>query len=192
LTGLRNVAISRPPCYQHCHETRQNVDFRGPRGTADSVIRGQKVILANDLAELYGVTTKALNQAVRRNSRRFPADFLFQLTREEKQEVVTNCDHLKKLKFSPQRPFAFTEHGAIMAATILNSQRAVDVSVLVVRAFVRLGHIMASDSRLAEKFNELERKVGEHDVAIQQLVAVIRELLEPPSAAERKKIGFRV
>jgi hypothetical protein len=155
-------------------------------------IRGQKVILANDLADLYGVTTKALNQAVRRNAKRFPADFLFQLPREEKQEVVTNCDHLKKLKFSPQWPFAFTEHGAIMAATILNSQRAVDVSVLVVRAFVRLRHLMASDSRLAQKFNELERKVGDHDVAIQQLVAVIRELLEPPTAAERKKISFRV
>jgi hypothetical protein len=153
-------------------------------------IRGQKVILANDLAELYGVSTKALNQAVRRNAGRFPADFLFQLTKDEKQEVVTNCDHLKKLKFSPQRPFAFTEHGAIMAATILNSQRAVDVSVLVVRAFVRLRHLMASDARLAEKFNELERKVAGHDVAIQQLVAVIRELVEPPRAKERTKIGF--
>ena len=110
------------------------------------LIRGQKVILANDLAESYGVTTKALNQAVRRNAKRFPADFLFQLTREEKQEVVTNCDHLKKLKFSPQRPYAFTEHGAIMAATVLNSERAVEMSVFVVRAFVRLRQTVATNS----------------------------------------------
>jgi hypothetical protein len=155
-------------------------------------IRGQKVILANDLAELYGVSTKSLNQAVRRNEKRFPADFLFQLTAEEKQEVVTNCDHLQKLKFSPQRPFAFTEHGAIMAATILNSDRAVDVSVLVVRAFVRLRQLVASDSRLSGKFDELERKVEKHDIAIQQLVATIRELLQPPHLdKDRKKIGFR-
>lgn len=155
------------------------------------LLRGLKVILASDLAELYGVSTRALNQAVRRNYKRFPADFLFQLTREEKMEVVTNCDHLKKLKFSPQRPYAFTEHGAIMAATILNSERAVEVSVLVVRAFVRLRQLMATDQRLADKFNDLEQKVADHDVAIQQLVAAIRQLVEKPANSNRRKIGFR-
>ena len=91
------------------------------------LIRGEKVIIDADLAEAYGVTTKALNQAIRRNAARFPPDFMFRLTKEEKQEVVTNCDHLQKLKFSPVNPHAFTEHGAIMAASVLNSQKAVEV-----------------------------------------------------------------
>jgi hypothetical protein len=99
-------------------------------------IRGQKVLLDNDLAALYGVATKVLNQAVKRNRDRFPPDFTFQLNANEKKEVVTNCDHLAKLRFSPRLPYAFTEHGTIMAATILNSPRAVEVRVFVVRAFV--------------------------------------------------------
>lgn len=102
------------------------------------LIRGEKVIVDADLAEFYGVQTKALNQAVRRNMDRFPADFMFQLNKNEKMEVVTNCDHLKKLKYSPVNPLVFTEHGAIMAASILNSVRAVEVSLFIVRAFVAL------------------------------------------------------
>ena len=101
-------------------------------------IRGQKVMLDADLAKLYGVPTKVLNQAVKRNIERFPLDFMFQLTKDEKDEVVTNCDHLKKLKFSPNLPYAFTEHGAIMLATILNSPVAVQASIQIVRAFIRL------------------------------------------------------
>jgi hypothetical protein len=85
------------------------------------VIRGQRVMLDSDLAKLYGVSTKALNQGVKRNTDRFPKDFMFRLTQQEKSEVVTNCDHLSKLKFSPTMPFAFTEHGAIMVANVLNS-----------------------------------------------------------------------
>jgi hypothetical protein len=92
-------------------------------------LRGQKVIIDADLAELYGVTTKRLNEQIRRNIERFPEDFMFRISAEEKTEVVANCDHLKKLKFSPVLPNAFTEHGAIMAASGLNSQRAMDVSV---------------------------------------------------------------
>ena len=95
-------------------------------------------MLDTDLADLYGVTTKRLNEQVRRNRERFPKDFLFQLTETEKAEVVANCDHLTKLKFSPNPPYAFTEHGAIMAASVLNSPSAVEVSVYVVRAFVQL------------------------------------------------------
>ena len=102
------------------------------------LVRGQKVIIDADIAEAYGVTTKALNQAIRRNADRFPSDFMFRLTKEEKQEVVTNCDHLQKLKFSSVNPRAFTEHGAIMAASVLNSNRAIEISVFVVRAFVQL------------------------------------------------------
>jgi hypothetical protein len=110
------------------------------------VIRGEKVILDADLAKLYGVSTKALNQAVRRNDSRFPADFLFSLTAKEKEEVVTNCDHLRKLKFSRTLPNAFTEHGAIMAANVLNSERAVEAGVQVVRAFVKLRNMLASNA----------------------------------------------
>jgi hypothetical protein len=94
------------------------------------LVRGEKVIIDADLAEAYGVTTKALNQAIRRNADRFPSDFMFRLTKNEKQEVVTNCDHLNNLKFSPVTPNAFTEHGAIMAASVLNSPKAIEVSVL--------------------------------------------------------------
>jgi ORF6N domain len=154
-------------------------------------IRGQKVILDIDLADLYEVATKAINQAVKRNRERFPSDFLFQLTGEEKTEVVTNCDHLAKLKFSPKLPYAFTEHGAIMAATILNSPRAVEISVFVVRAFVKLRQLAAGHTELAAKLAELERKVTGHDEAIRQLVVAIRQLMAPPPEEKpKRRIGF--
>ena len=108
------------------------------------LIRGQRVMLDADLAELYGVATKALNQAVRRNAERFPADFMFQLTSTEKQEVVTNCGHLAKLKFSKTLPYAFTEHGALMLGNVLKSTRATQISLLVVRAFVQLREMLAT------------------------------------------------
>src|SRR5437879_1065979 len=101
-------------------------------------IRGQRVILDADLSRIFGVTTKALNQAIKRNAARFPKDFVFLLRKTEKEEVVTICDHLRKLKFSPVLPYAFTEHGAIMAATVLNSRQAVQMSLFVVRAFVKM------------------------------------------------------
>jgi hypothetical protein len=153
------------------------------------LLRGQKVILDSDLAELYGTTTKAFNQAIKRNRDRFPEDFMFQLTKDEKLEVVTVCDHLAKLKFSPVLPFAFTEHGAIMAASVLNSPRAVDVSVYVVRAFIRLRQIIAMNKDLAHKMAELERKVETHDGAIRSLVTAIRKLMAEPEPKE-KKVGF--
>ena len=135
-------------------------------------LREQKIILDRGLARLYGVTTKALNQAVKRNTHRFPRDFAFLLTTAEKAEVVTVCDHLARLRFSPVLPRVFTEHGAIMAATVLNSPRAVEVSVFVVRAFVKLRHFAASHKEFAAKLAELERRVGGHDAAIRQLVLV--------------------
>ncbi len=100
------------------------------------LIRGQRIMLDADLAEIYGVKTKRLNEQVRRNPRRFPMDFMFQLSPAEKAEVVAKCDHLKGLKFSPAPPFAFTEHGAVMLAAVLNSSRAVQASVAIARAFV--------------------------------------------------------
>jgi hypothetical protein len=154
------------------------------------LMRGQKVILDADLAELYGTTTKAFNQAIRRNADRFPGDFRFRLTAAEKKEVVTNCDHLARLKFSRTLPFAFTEHGAIMAASVLNTSRAIDVSVYVVRAFVKLRELVATHRQLAAKLASLERRVAGHDEEIRSLVAAIRQLMSPPTAGRRRQIGF--
>jgi len=155
------------------------------------LVRGQRVMLDVDLAVLYGSRTKALNQAVKRNRNRFPADFMFQLTAEEKQEVVTICDHLARLKFSPALPYAFTEHGAIMAASVLNTPRAIEMSVYVVRTFSKLREMLATHKDLAHKLAELERRVVGHDEAIRSLVAAIRELMTPPAEKPRGRIGFR-
>lgn len=154
------------------------------------LVRGERVMLDTDLAELYGTTTKAFNQAVKRNTDRFPGDFRFQLTPSEKQEVVTNCDHLARLRFSPVLPYAFTEHGAIMAASVLNTPRAIEVSVYVVRAFVRLRRMLAGHKELARKLEELEQKVASHDESIRALVAAIRQLAQPPAETKRRQIGF--
>lgn len=153
------------------------------------LIRGLRVMLDSDLATLYGVSTKALNQAVKRNEKRFPPDFMFRVSAGEKSEVVTNCDHLAALKFSPVLPFAFTEHGALMLASVLNSDRAVAASVQVVRAFVRLRELLASNQELAQKFMELERHVASHDHQIQTIFEAIRQLLAPPET-KRRPIGF--
>lgn len=154
------------------------------------VIRGQKVMLDVDLAELYGVETKALNQAVKRNLERFPEDFMFRLTAAEKAEVVTNCDHLTKLKFSPVLPHAFTEHGALMLGNVLKSARAVEVSLMVVRAFVHMRELLSGHKELAQKLAQLERKVGAHDRAIAELINAIRELMAPAEPKKKRPIGF--
>jgi hypothetical protein len=137
------------------------------------------------------VTTKRLNEQIRRNQARFPEDFVFRLTPEEKSEVVANCDHLFKLKFSPALPLAFTEHGAIMAASVLNSPRATETSILVVRAFIRLREILITHKELAGKLEELERRIEAHDEQIVAIFEAIRALMSP-SEKPRKKIGFEV
>src|SRR4030065_1297828 len=119
------------------------------------LIRGHKVMLDADLARLYGVTTKRLNEQVRRNRDRFPDDFMFRLTDAEKKEVVANCDHLKTLKFSPNLPYAFTEHGAVMLAAVLHSPVAVDVSIQIVKTFIRLRELLANNKKRAKKIKEL-------------------------------------
>ncbi len=165
------------------------------------VIRGQKVMIDADLAELYGVPTKALNQAVKRNVERFPADFMFQLTAEEKAEVVTNCDHLAKLKFSKALPFVFTEHGAIQASNILASPQAVEMGVYVVRAFVRLREVLTSSRELAAKLDTLEQKTEllslQHDTLasntraqFKQVFEALRQLMTPPAEPPKRPIGF--
>lgn len=152
------------------------------------LIRRQKVLLATDLAQLYGVSTKALNQAVKRNAKRFPADFMFQLTSEEKDEVVTNCDHLQTLKFSPSLPYVFTEHGAIMVASVLKSRRAVEMSLYVVRAFVRMREILAANADLARRLESLKRK---YDGQFKTVFTAIQELIER-TEPKRGTIGFDV
>ena len=155
------------------------------------VIRGLRVILDVDLATLYGTTTKALNQAVRRNLNRFPSDFLFQLTEMEKNELVTNCDRFKNIKHSNVLPSAFTEYGAIMAANVLNSDRAIEMSIYVIRAFIKLREQLFLNKNLTEKLMELEKRVVTNDHDIKTLFAAIHQLLTPP-ATRRKKIGFRL
>ncbi|MEN6368638.1 MAG: ORF6N domain-containing protein [Thermotogota bacterium] len=144
-------------------------------------VRGVKVILDSDLAGLYGVETQALNQAVRRNADRFPSDFLFRLTEEEKAKVITDCDHLANLRFSPHLPVAFTEYGALMAASVLHSRQAIAMSVFAARAFVRLRSIYASHIELTRRLDELDIKVGANDGPTRSIVEVIRQLMLPDS-----------
>jgi hypothetical protein len=157
------------------------------------LIRGQKVILDADLAMLYGVPTRVLNQAVRRNLKRFPQDFMFKLSQPEKDQVITICDHLKNLKYAKALPNAFTEHGAIMAAGVLNTERAIQISVFVVRAFVKLREMLSTHKKLAHKLAELERKLQNHDESIRSLVVAIRQLMaRPEPEPPKKRIGFLV
>lgn len=151
------------------------------------LVRGQRVVIDADLARLYGVPTKALNQAVRRNAERFPGDFVFRLSKREKNEVVTNCDHLGHLRFSPALPYAFTEHGAIMAASVLNSPRAVSMSVYVVRAFVRLRELLSSHRELVKRVDELETR---YDGQFKVVFDAIRRLMAPPEPKPKRRIGF--
>jgi|SRR6516164_8077986 phage regulator Rha-like protein len=154
------------------------------------VQRGQKVILDSDLAELYGVPVKRLNEQVKRNRERFPQDFMFQLSAEEEQSLRSQ-NATSKRGGRRYLPYAFTEHGAIMAATVLNSERAVEMSVFVVRAFVRLREVLATNQQLAGKIDELERRLDTHDASIQELIEAIRELMEPAPASGRP-IGFQL
>ena len=157
------------------------------------VLRGQRVMIDADLAELYGVPTKRLNEQVKRNLARFPQEFMFQLTVDEKQEVVANCDHLSKLKFSRSLPFAFTRYGAIQAANVLNSPQAIDVGLYVIRAFIRLRELLASNQELAQRLDEIEeriaRKLDTHDQAITGLMNTLRKMMTPPEIKNRP-IGF--
>ena len=160
--------------------------------SAIHLIRGQRVMLDFDLAMIYGVTTKRLNEQLKRNRLRFPADFAFQLTVQEfgtlKSQIATSSSHGGKRKL----PWVFTEHGALMLASVLNSAIAVQASVRVVRAFVRLREMVAANAQLAAKLEELERRFDSHDEAIANLFATLKQLLEPSEAPKRREIGFHV
>ena len=154
-------------------------------------MRGEKILLDRDLAELYGVETRVLNQAVKRNIRRFPIDFMFRLTKKEKHELVTNCDRFKKLKHSKVLPHVFREQGVAMLSSVLNSARAIEVNIAIMRAFVQLRRMIASSEDLARKLKELEKRLEKHDEDIGLIFEAIRELMTPPDTAP-KKIGFKV
>ena len=153
-------------------------------------LRGRKLMIDADLAAVYGVETRALNQAVKRNLERFPEDFVFRLSAEEKSEVITNCDHLAHLKFAKSLPFAFTEHGAIMAATILNSPQAVSMSVYVVRAFILMREHLAANAAILKRLAEIDKTLLQHDSALRDIYRKLMPLLEPPPAPPKRRIGF--
>jgi hypothetical protein len=157
------------------------------------IIRGQKVMLDRDLAALYGVSTKVLNQAVSRNRKRFPEDFTFQLSQEEfedwRSQIVTSNPAAKMgLR---RKPYAFTEQGVAMLSSVLRSERAIEVNIAIMRAFVRLREILATHKELARKLEELEKKLGTHDENFQLVFEAIRQLMAPPPQLEKKRhIGF--
>jgi len=144
-------------------------------------------MLDTDLAELYGVETKRLNEQMRRNIERFPEDFMFRLSAEEKAEVVAICDHLAKLKYSPTLPYAFTEHGALMLGNVLKSDRAVEVSLMIVRTFVQLRQMLASNVELFRKLAAMEKK---YDVKFKAVFEAIHELMTPSDSNKKRPIGF--
>jgi len=174
--------------------------------------RGEKVLLDFDLATLYGVATKALNQAVKRNRERFPDDFMFQLTTEEvltlrsqtvissiqgtgNQEITTNWSQIvtssRKHRGTKYRPYAFTEEGIAMLSSVLHSERALKVNIAIMRAFVKLRGMLDTNRELARKFAELERRVGKQDEEIAAILEAIRQLMAPPEKP-RPQIGFPV
>ncbi len=155
-------------------------------------LRHQRVILDSDLAELYGVPVRQLNQQIKRNRDRFPTDFTFQLTAKEDEALRSQIVISKKGRGGRRYPpYAFTEHGAIMAATVLNSKRAIEMSVFVVRAFVRMREMVAKNRQLAAKINELDRRLETHDTAIQDIIEAIKELMVPERPSKRG-IGFQL
>lgn len=155
--------------------------------------RGHKVMLDSDLAELYGVTTKRLNEQVRRNIERFPSDFMFQLSSDEAEFLRSQIATLKRGRGLHRKylPYAFTEQGVAMLSSVLNSTRAVQVNIAIIRTFVKLREVLSVNKELAHKLSQLERKVENHDGDIKLIFDAIRQLMAPPPSKE-KKIGFRV
>jgi hypothetical protein len=156
------------------------------------LVRGRKVLLDAELAALYGVSTKRFNEQVRRNAARFPEDFMFRLSANEWGSLRSQFATLKSGQGQHRKylPLVFTEHGAIMAATILNSPRATEVSVYVVRAFVRLRELLASNKELTRRLDQLEKKLDSHDQVIGGLVRTIRDLMAPGQPSSGRPIGF--
>ena len=162
-----------------------------PKSIAQRILlsKGHKVMTEADLTDMHEVLTKSLKQAMCRNLECFPSNCMYQLTAEEKQEVVTNCDHLAKLKFSSSLPNAFTEHGALMLGNVLKSSRAVEISLLVVRTFVQIREMLSTHKELATKLEELGRKISNHNQTIASLTDAFRQLMPVPVGSSRP-MGF--
>lgn len=156
------------------------------------VIRGQKVMIDRDLAELYGVPTKRLNEAVKRNIERFPDDFMFQLTDSEQKELVANCDRLKNLKHSSSNAYAFTEHGVTMLSSVLNSKKAIEINIQVVRAFIALRQFALENKEIAKRLTELEHYFMEHckdnQAEMQKIYNILGLLMD---RTKPMQIGYR-
>ncbi len=158
------------------------------------LIRGQKIMLDRDLAILYGVKTKYLNQQVRRNIERFPEEFMFQLTTTEKDELVAICNRFKPMKHSTTTPLVFTEHGVTMLAGVLNSESAIKMNIIIIKTFVKLKGILSAHKELTEKLKELEQKVNSNDRDIILIIHAINKLMAPPPPPPpeepKRRIGF--
>lgn len=152
------------------------------------LVRGQKIMLDYELADLYGVATKTLNQAVKRNTKRFPDDFMFQLNFQEVRRLRSQSVTLKRGQHIKYRPYAFTEHGILMLSSVLNSERAIQVNIEIMRAFVRLRELIASNKELAKRLDELEEK---YDSQFKGVFDAIRELMIPVEPLPKPRIGFR-
>jgi phage regulator Rha-like protein len=163
--------------------------------TAIIVVRAQRVMLASDLARIYGVETRVLNQAVQRNIDKFPEDFMFRLTRREAEEIAASRSQsviLKRGQNVKYLPFAFTEHGALMAANVLHSRRAVEMSIYVIRAFVRLREHIAANHAILKRLAEIDKTLLQHDTALRDIYRKLLPLLQPLPEPSKRKIGFLV
>jgi len=156
------------------------------------LIRDQKVMIDTDIAELYGVTTKRLNEQVKRNISRFPSNFMFELTKEEKNQVVANCDHLEKLKFSPVLPKVFTEHGILMVANVLTSERAIQVSIKIIEVFIKMREALTDNLSLKLEVEEIKKKLTNHSKNIELVFNYLDELIDKKEDMKpRPKIGYK-
>jgi hypothetical protein len=156
-------------------------------------LRGIKVMIDRDLAELYGVTTKRLNEQVKRNAKRFPEDFMFQITSEEKQAIVLVFDHLKNLKFSSTLPHVFTEHGAVMLASVLNSDKAIDANIQIVRVFTKIRAVLTDNSELRLAIEKLEKSTNNNSKNIEIVFKYFDELTDrEDNKPPRNTIGYKL
>lgn len=156
------------------------------------LIRNEKVMIDSDLATLYGITTKRLNQQVGRNIKRFPGNFMFQLTQIEKEIVIANCDHLKKLKFSSTLPYVFTEHGTMMLGNVLSSDRAIEFSIKIVEAFIKMREFLSNNLTLKVDIEEIKKRLDNNDKNVELLFSYLDEMMEKSeNKIERNKIGYK-
>lgn len=159
------------------------------------LFRGQKVIIDSDIAKLYGVTTKRLNERVKRNENRFPNNFMFSLTQHEKDEVVANCDHLEKIKYSPHLPKVFTEHGIMMLANVLKSEQAINMSIKIIEVFIEMREVLFTHKDLLLKMQEIEQRVTTHDEKLTLIFEYIKQFEKAKrqqlNQKNRKQIGYK-